>query len=880
MSNKIFYSSPRARFFDSNGNPLSFGRVSFYEAGTTTLKGIYTDITTTTPAQNPALLDADGYVRDQGIWLGEGRYKFKLDAPNVIPPDINENADFNKLWTMDNIAGSTALNSGELSTIAVSTIEDLRALEVGAYSLVYVAGYWAVNDGGGGWFNYDANDVQDDNGGTVVAPNGTPVTGRYLRNLENWETSVQYFGATSTATSVVDSYVQNALTWCLANNQTLVFPSDTYTFGSTVTYQGELTISIKENAVFRSDLAIQLHFEPKNLEVNGVTNHLGDNVELYFAPIVPNTFRPEHWGALGNGTTGSEDFKGFINADGRYSDSTLIISGDYTINAQVGNPTTSFSTQKMHIEKGSTIATDLEFNIGSYTFADGLRDCFTFSKDRVKSLVDSVLYLDHFVNNVALSDADFIVLANAVTQLGTRHGSFKILTTPYFSVTGITAIPTYSMDLFIAQGTRIVADTFSELPRLSNNIGDFNILDNTGANIKFSNDVHSIVWWGASSNSSSATNILGITRAIQSASLDASYQGVVHGNNEGIVLTSANLIIDGANVKLKEFNLSNTSGFNFGFTNSSVDLYRCDITGLSLTSGGTYRAESCLFSGATDVNIVGNIVEISRCNITLSSTETLTLTASEELYYEGNRSLSGRFNFTTGSSTNVISSNRFNGLSLGDGAISESFVILNGGSFTDILNNNFKGVETASGTATGTFIEFVGNGEAVAGLNCENNYNYSDAVGSTQKWEAYKVSGYADFGHDAKVVGSLIKLQAGVFQTVLGTSVQGTYDSASGGTAVFNIYTDMIFPYRIGAFSSGSAPLFYISGIASGFTIATTGIDPLQVEAKEVTGSGGNCTIHYETRLPATTGYAITQEALIFTSVEKQRMIELGRYTI
>ena len=85
MSNKIFYSSPRARFFDTNGNPLSNGRVSFYEAGTTTLKTIYTDITQTTPAPNPMLLDAEGYVRDQGIWLGQGRYKFKLDRAIVDP---------------------------------------------------------------------------------------------------------------------------------------------------------------------------------------------------------------------------------------------------------------------------------------------------------------------------------------------------------------------------------------------------------------------------------------------------------------------------------------------------------------------------------------------------------------------------------------------------------------------------------------------------------------------------------------------------------------------------------------------------------------------------------------------------------------------------
>ena len=45
----LFYSSPRARFFDSNANPLSLGSVEYYFAGTTTPKEIYTDNTTNNP---------------------------------------------------------------------------------------------------------------------------------------------------------------------------------------------------------------------------------------------------------------------------------------------------------------------------------------------------------------------------------------------------------------------------------------------------------------------------------------------------------------------------------------------------------------------------------------------------------------------------------------------------------------------------------------------------------------------------------------------------------------------------------------------------------------------------------------------------------------
>jgi hypothetical protein len=232
---------------------------------------------------------------------------------------------------MDNIEGASVLNSGELSTIVVATIADLRGLTAGEYSLVYVAGYWEENDGGGGWFNYSPNENEADNGGTVIAPNGSPATGRYLRNLENWEVSVQYFGATSSSFllngNVVGTYCQNALTWCLANDRTLVFPADIYTFGSSQTFQGNLTIRVKENAVFTSEgTAIQITLSPTTLNVEGKTNHLGDDLELYFTPTTPTTFRPEHWGAVGFGSDSGADFKGFINANGRYGDSICTLN--------------------------------------------------------------------------------------------------------------------------------------------------------------------------------------------------------------------------------------------------------------------------------------------------------------------------------------------------------------------------------------------------------------------------------------------------------------------------------------------------------------------------------------------------------------------------
>jgi len=875
MSNKIFYSSPRARFFDNNGNPLSNGRVSFYEAGTTTLKTIYTDITQTNPAPNPALLDADGYVRDQGIWLGGGRYKFKLDRAILDNPDVNENTDFAELWTMDNIEGASVLNSGELSTIVVATIADLRGLTVGEYSLVYVAGYWVENDGGGGWFNYSPNENEDDNGGTVISPNGSPATGRYLRNLENWEVSVQYFGATSTAPVVVGTYCQIALTWCLANARSLVFPADNYTFGSSQTYLGDLTITIKENAVFNVEsTSVTISFTPTILNVEGKTNHRGDDVTLVLNPTTPTTFRPEHWGATGSS---ADDFEAFVQLDGNYGNSRLVLSGSYDIVRPQGSLISEFSTQNMHIVKGAVVLTDTLWNIGSYTFDDGVDSCFVFEADKIQSLADPVLYLNHFSIISSLSDANFAFFADAVTNLGTRHGSFKLLTGGNYRVNGITAIPSYSMDLFIAVGNKIEAVTDSELPRLTNGVNDFDILNVSGANIQFSNNAHSILWWGASTTSTGTSQLDGVKKALECASL-GSNRGVVYGNNEVLSLSSS-LSAPALNVELRDLEISITSGLTFNSASSDIIVTNCRLTGISFTNCTSVVLENSKLFGATDHTITSDIIEISRCNIVMDASETLTLTATDELYYEGNRSNSGRFNFTTGSSTNVISNNRFNGLALASGSVSESFIKINGGSYTEILSNNIKGVESLTATATGTFIEFVGSAESVKGLNCENNYNYSEVIGSVQKWQAYKVGGYANDGHEARVIGELIKNDGVGFQTNLGTQISGTFDSASGGNATFNVYTDMIFPYNVGAFVLGAPPLFYVSGSASGFDEAYVGRG-LQLEVKEVTGTGGNCTIHYEARLPASSGFSTDQYALVFASVEKQKLIDIGRYVI
>lgn len=80
MADTIPFVVPRARFADQNLDPLTGGRVTFYAAGESTPKEVYSDNTTDTQAPNPHILDAGGWVQDGGVWLGSGDYKVKVEA--------------------------------------------------------------------------------------------------------------------------------------------------------------------------------------------------------------------------------------------------------------------------------------------------------------------------------------------------------------------------------------------------------------------------------------------------------------------------------------------------------------------------------------------------------------------------------------------------------------------------------------------------------------------------------------------------------------------------------------------------------------------------------------------------------------------------------
>ncbi len=93
------------QFFDSNGNPLSSGKVYFYEVGTSTFKNTYTSSAATTTNPNPITLNAGGKSPTGGIY-GIGNYR-------QVVKDRNGNLIWDAVTAPGGGSGSTPSDVGD-----------------------------------------------------------------------------------------------------------------------------------------------------------------------------------------------------------------------------------------------------------------------------------------------------------------------------------------------------------------------------------------------------------------------------------------------------------------------------------------------------------------------------------------------------------------------------------------------------------------------------------------------------------------------------------------------------------------------------------------------------------------------------------------------
>lgn len=316
--------NPIAQFLDENGNPISLGKVVFFEAGTDNRKNVYRDYAKTDPISE-TILDAGGMFQVP-LFYGSGFYKIKVYKyvhPNFV--------DFK---TVDNVEGDGIVSPIDPTDLKVRFVDDVQRLStLNAVALDIDYAYCYAHNGdslGGGWFFWDAASVAPEDNGTIFkyASQGT---GRWIRVFASEVAYPQMFGVNTNQNVPHTALLQSMVNFCILNPKyRIVFPAGSYHLDSNLLIPNGIQCAINSGAVFN------------NLSTTSITFTLGDGTEiegyerafLKTNPMVVSingTIRPEWWGAVGDDSADdSQAFKWMSEHAGANND--VEISKVYAFN--------------------------------------------------------------------------------------------------------------------------------------------------------------------------------------------------------------------------------------------------------------------------------------------------------------------------------------------------------------------------------------------------------------------------------------------------------------------------------------------------------------------------------------------------------------------
>lgn len=261
-----------AQFFDSNGDPLTGGKLYTYTAGTTTPKATYTTSSGAAANANPIILDAAGRTPNE-IWLEVGvQYKFILKTSADVTigtydnlPAINDPYSINSL--LSSVTGTnaiaatatptlTAYAAGQVySFIAANTNTSTVTLSIDGLTAKSVTKTGAVALGAGDiragmlcWIEYDGVEFQLINPATGFA-SGTAMLFQQSAAPTGWTKSTVHndkalrvvSGAASTGGSVDFSVAFGGLVAGTVGNTTLditQIPAHTHSLATTTGFYG------------------------------------------------------------------------------------------------------------------------------------------------------------------------------------------------------------------------------------------------------------------------------------------------------------------------------------------------------------------------------------------------------------------------------------------------------------------------------------------------------------------------------------------------------------------------------------------------------------------------------------------------------------------
>jgi len=601
----INYYNPRPRYFTPNGKPLANGRLSFYYPDTTTLKEIYDE--DDNPIANPSPLDSQGYVRDQGIYLGVGEYKVVLEK---LTP-----AGYIPVWTIPKVSGDGSFNSGGSWEI----IENIDALinipTDSGVKYAQVLNYYTPNDVGGGYFIYDEFSTATPDGGSVIAPLGTPTQGRWIRQFDIDGVNCHQFGACSTSNSSMNTNMQLAETFVISNDQfkTLTIPNDEYLLTGDYTFSGKYTLVVQNGVIFTGASTYNVTIETTDAIVDGKTSLVDDNILLHFLPLSGRDAYIEWFGAL---STYISDRTAFNRSDaiGR-----IIFSGEYTLEP-TGTPV-AINVDRVHFVRNTTIDIPGSYPVctfNNYTIESDVENVFINGNVGSVAFSNKEVHIRMFEN--VLDDAtiyeDYVKM---ICQDNTKEGTilFDQPKTYTSNVTYTDAL--YSVKCTFRNGAILKSNNAIFIGQVTN--GGEHIFDNTSGNTPIMFGSYILQWWNPSEfdNTSLNINTVNAVKKAHSAQLNSnlflgSYSYIDGLGSKFYVSSSISITNTGVTLFMKncEFVVSNFSGGSFPETAFNIETvvdfdnmyFYLDTEGMYLSGDGNGVMKSCYLSNSESVDSV------------------------------------------------------------------------------------------------------------------------------------------------------------------------------------------------------------------------------------------------------------------------------------
>ncbi len=186
------------------------------------------------------------------------------------------------------------LNRTSLNTIdSVPTVGSLKVIDITKIidgASVFVQGYYAAGDGGGGIFRYASASILADNGGTVIQP--TVGAGRWLRP-ENEVFNVMEFGATGDGATDDTAKIQATINAGTAaqGGQIIFFPPGRYKITAALVI-GPRRLTLRGCG-------------PQGSNATAIVKTGLQNVDFIDATNIVDTFSLEHIQLQGDGTPGN-----------------------------------------------------------------------------------------------------------------------------------------------------------------------------------------------------------------------------------------------------------------------------------------------------------------------------------------------------------------------------------------------------------------------------------------------------------------------------------------------------------------------------------------------------------------------------------------------